>query len=211
MSKAAEILFPDASEAIVAGTAALSVPTSVNESAAIEWAELLGKRNGFTMYDGALLFLPSQPNADVPSVREVNAIGSWKRFYDLPPFFVIALDALGQPIGIREDGIAKLNAITGELEPLTLSLGAFALRVQAGKIDIGQSVASRWAESFGPLALTHRLVPKHPPHLGGTFAVSNLRKWPTKDVLETYGALAKQLRRLSPDSEASLAWPPGRP
>lgn len=211
MPTAAQRLLRNATDALCTAPVTASVPPSVNESVAVEWAELLLQRNGFCTLDGALLVLPTRTSRGVPGVTDFNKPSGWKRFYALEPFFAIALDTLGWPIGIREDGLARLNPETGSFEPLGASLVGFSERLHKGTVDIGQSIATRWKQSFAELGPSDRLVPRRPRAIGGTVAVSNLRKWPIAQVAETYGTLALQLRRMEDGTESSLSWAPGRP
>lgn len=211
MLNTAEILLSDATAALSDAPVTMSVPSSVNESAAIEWTELLALRNGFSAMGGALLVLPTKATGRVPAVGEFNRPRGWKRYYALEPFFAFALDGMGWPIGIREDGLARLNPELGTFEPLGASIAGFAQRLHKGTVDIGQTVVQRWAHSFGPLTPDTRLMPRRPIAVGGTRAVSNLRTWPTNAAAQTYGVLAHQLQAADEDDGFSLAWPPGRP
>lgn len=146
-------------------------------------ADLLKQSNGFAMWGGAFLLLPSGAVDNLPSVESYNA-HDWKRSYSpaVQSTVFFALDVFGFSFGISEDRVVRLDPETGVLYQIADTLGHLLERVRNEPIEmVGIEMFNAWCESGRSMEIGQRLAPKVPFVLGGGEAVSEF--YPA-DILE---------------------------
>jgi hypothetical protein len=174
-------------------SAALS-PALATEGVPIELAKLLGKRNGFYAFEGALHVFSGE------ELRRWNDPSVWRDAYgDLIPadcvFF--AEDLFGNQFGILRGTVVSFDAETAEREQVGANLGAWiAELMREHRVITGWPLAHEWQAANGPLPAGKRLVPKQPFVLGGEFAVANLKLVDAPVAMRARGALARQIAEL---------------
>lgn len=145
------------------------------EGLVADLADMLRQSNGFAMWGGAFVVLPSGSDVAVPSLETYN--GAWKDGYPeavrKATFF--ALDVFGFPFGLSEGKVVQLDPETGELRQVAESLGRLLNKVETdANATIGLSVFDAWCGSGREMALGQRLAPKIPFVFGGGKEISDL-------------------------------------
>ncbi|GAA0522425.1 hypothetical protein Ade02nite_81750 [Paractinoplanes deccanensis] len=172
---------------ITAGSPGLAPPS--RDAGVLE--PLLGRRNGFYVFDSALLVRP-QGDAPVLDVAAWNAPELWGAVYgdalDGVTFF--AEDVFGGQFGLRGDEVVSFDPETGEVEHLAGSLEGWAAEIiEDPEVMTGHPIVREWQATHGPLKPGERLVPVVPFALGGEFAAGNLRALRDVEAMRFYGNL----------------------
>lgn len=132
-------------------------------------ADMLRQSNGFVMWDGAFVLLPSGDGGPVPGIEGFNA-GEWKRAYpkEVEDTVFFAVDAFGFPFGVSHDRVVQLDPETGILRPVAETLGGLLDKVRAEPDEtVALFALERWRAAGRDLRLGQRLAPKTPFVLGG--------------------------------------------
>lgn len=162
----------------------------------IELADVLSNKNGFHLLESALLFRPIQDAPPILGLESWNSAEGWKAIDpELTSAFFFAENILGEPFAIHRDRIVRLDPETAEWDDewptLESWLGAV---VDDPNYLTGWSLAHEWQESFGPIPLGKRLLPRQPFVLGGTYDISNLVLAGDADGMSARLKLSKQIR-----------------
>lgn len=132
-------------------------------------ADLLRQSNGFAMWGGAFVILPSGNDAVLPSIEAFNR-GEWKKAYpkDVAETTFFAVDAFGFPFGISQDAVVQLDPEIGSLSPIAATLGELFEKVRSESwAPIGLSAFEKWRQADRELRLGQCLAPKIPFVMGG--------------------------------------------
>lgn len=132
-------------------------------------ADMLRQSNGFAMWGGAFVVLPSGDDAVLPSIETFNK-GEWKKAYpqDVEQTTFFAVDAFGFPFGVSQDAVVQLDPETGSLSPVAATLGELLEKVRSEpKNTIGLLAFEKWRQAGRELRLGQRLAPKIPFVMGG--------------------------------------------
>lgn len=113
------------------GPLSKGVCTLAGDGLTADLADMLHQSNGFAMWGGAFVVLPSGSDAAVPGIETYN--GEWKNWYSnaVRETTFFALDVFGFPFGIEEGKVVQLDPETGVLTPVAETLGGLIERVEA--------------------------------------------------------------------------------
>jgi hypothetical protein len=191
-------------------TESLLPPACHSGAMAGQLRNLLGHRNGFYAYDGALLVRATcQHQArghgiEEPTIEEWNRPDGWRALYPQMPagleFF--AEDVFGDQFAIANDSVVGFDPETGELTDTWTSFHDWLSTVVADPdIHVGRGLLTRWRHSRGQLERNQRLVPRVPFVLGGEYEVDNLVAMTALRGMQVRADLARQLAGV-PDGSA---------
>lgn len=166
--------------------------------------EVLVVRNGFYAYESALHFFPLGEKCEGIDLVDWNRMKQWKNAYKKINFegvVCFAENIFGDQFCLYKNGIGRMDAETGEFEPIanTLLEWADAILVDPD-YHLGFSLAHSWQENNHPIRPAMRLMPKVPFVCGGEFDVSNLWEVDALKSLQLRGNIATQLHDLSDGS-----------
>jgi hypothetical protein len=140
-----------------------------------EIANILGQSNGFALWGGAFIFLPSGSADDVPTIEEFNG-HAWKGIYqdDVRRTVFFAMDVFGFPFGVLDNNIVWMNPETGELHRITKSVRRFLEMVNTEPEHmIGFQAHVDWFDRGQTYEIGQRLAPKVPFVLGGGKSIAD--------------------------------------
>jgi hypothetical protein len=169
-----------------------------------ELAETLSKRNGFYMFESALLFRPFRHESTPLGILQWNAQGIWKGNYveDLSNVLFFAEDVFGGQFGIREGSVCTFDPETGLFERMSASISAWAEDLLSDyEFRSGYPLAHTWQVQNAPLTNGIRLLPKIPFVCGGKYEVENI--FPLDEVkgMLFRASIANQIRNLPDGSQ----------
>lgn len=162
-----------------------------------ELANLLAARNGFYVYESALLVRPLCNTSKPLGIFEWNAISLWKAEYssELADALFFAEDVFGGQFGVFRGQIITLDPETGEFSPLCSTLSEWAREViDNHDFRTGHTLAHAWQSQNGPLPTGMRLVPKTPFVCGGAYDLENLCALEDVNGMLFRASLARQIR-----------------
>lgn len=173
----------------------------------IELRPLLGQRNGFFAFGGALLVRPAETVGPIAGVTAWNAPEGWRAAYaghvDGALFF--AEDAFGGPFALMDGAVHAFDPETVEFTCLADSLDDWATDILADADYLtGRRLLAEWEATHGPVPHGYRLMPKSPFVLGGAFAVSNLLAMNADQAMRARAAIALQLLDLPDGAQVQL-------
>jgi hypothetical protein len=141
-----------------------------------ELFELLKLRNGFYAFESALHVFPITEDSG-SGLEGWNAEPLWRGEYGecTQGLLFFAEDIFQDQFCLREDGVFRFYAETGETALLAPSIEAWAeLILDDYREQTGWPLAHDWQAANGPLPRGKRLIPKIPFVLSGEYAVDNL-------------------------------------
>jgi hypothetical protein len=169
---------------------------------------LLGKKNGFVAFEGALLVFPLLSVGKLPGIFEWNHPNGWRRHYkDILPLDAIcfAEDAFAGQFALTPKGILKLDPESGSLTQHSESLNDWASKILGNyDVEVGWSIARGWQLMNGPLPLGYRLLGKKPFVIGGDYIPENLVAIENSLALERLGRLYRELRDVPDGQEVEI-------
>jgi len=148
-----------------------------------ELASILQQSNGFTMFGGAFVALPSGSCDYVPTIEAYNS-HRWKDSYSpsVQNTLFFALDTSGYPFGVADGMIVHLDPETGSMDPVAETISSFLDRVWKNPYDlIDLAIFEEWFDSGKTFELSERLAPVFPFILGGGETIDDLY---AADILE---------------------------
>lgn len=160
---------------------------------------ILGVRNGFLAFEGALRFLPSRTVPICYGLGEWNSEALWRYEYGslADGCFFFAEDIFGGQFCINDNRIWTFDPETGERALIAETLDEWARKILDDyNLLTGYSLAHQWQEAHGKLTGRNRLLPKVPFVAGGGFEVSNLVAVDAAEGMRVRGAIARQIRYL---------------
>ncbi|HEY5924118.1 MAG TPA: hypothetical protein VIV11_20700 [Kofleriaceae bacterium] len=171
-----------------------------------ELLALLGRRNGFYAFAGALHVFPA--GGAVMDVDRWNDPSLWRGGYEhLIPAHCLcfAEDAFGHPFMLTADGVERCDPETAERELVASSIEDWAQRlVDEHRVMTGWPLAQAWQEQYGVLQPGVRLVPKLPFVVGGGFTVDNLYAANAVEAMRFRADLAWQISQLPDGTELTF-------
>lgn len=164
-----------------------------------EVESLLGQKNGFYAFEGALHVLSDMGNSEENGIVAWNDRSLWRQDYegmaDSGLFF--AEDVFGNQFVLRDNVVWTFDPETGMSEEMAHGIEDWAEKVLADfGFWTGHPVAHEWQASHGQLPLGARLLPVRPFVLGGEFSVENLRALNDVQGMKYRASLAVQIRDL---------------
>jgi len=141
-----------------------------------ELFELLKLRNGFYAFESALHVFPITEDSG-SGLEGWNAEPLWRGEYGecTQGLLFFAEDIFQDQFCLREDGVFRFYAETGETALLAPSIEAWAeLILDDYREQTGWPLAHDWQAANGPLPRGKRLIPKIPFVLSGEYALDNL-------------------------------------
>ena len=190
----------------IGGSALTSSPST--STLARPLTSILGLKNGFYAFEGALHVIPDAVLGGTPrGLADWNAENTWVGSYDhlADGALFFAEDALGSQFALRDGEVVVFDPETGTFEPMARDLEDWAAKVLADPdVWTAHSLARAWQEANGQLRDGHRLVPVTPFVLGGAFSVENLRSMEATKGMRYRAEIAVQIRDLPDGTPVNL-------
>lgn len=166
--------------------------------------QLLGVRNGFYAFEGALHVLSVDGNEQEQGIVRWNSTDLWRGEYadmaDGCLFF--AEDVFGNQFCLRDGCVSTFDPETGGLELVADSMDAWVKRViDDYELWTGHRLAREWQRMHGAIPVGSRLVPSTPFVMGGDYAIANLYALEAVKGMRYRASIAMQIRDL-PDRTA---------
>lgn len=163
-----------------------------------ELNELLRKKNGFYLLEGALLVRPSfgEVSGGVASIQRWNDPALWKSEYGqlMEEALFFAEDVFGVQFCIRGNTIATFDPETANFVKIAESLSEWGEKLISNYNQLtGFSIGHEWQQRNGQLKNGYRLMPKIPFVLGGAFSIDNLISYRDSDGMRYRADIAKQI------------------
>lgn len=165
------------------------------------------QKNGFYVFESALLVRPFSSEKPPLGVAEWNDPSGWKRKFDanLSAEIFFAEDVFGEQFSLRENGIFKFNPETGEVKLFAENLDAWAEKILDNfALHTGQPLAHEWQKQNGALPRGCRLAPKLPFVFGGEYAISNLASMSDVELIEFRAQIANQIANLPDGAQIQI-------
>jgi hypothetical protein len=166
--------------------------------------KLLGVRNGFYAFEGALHVLVADGDGQEHGIVQWNSVELWRSEYvDMAEGCVFfAEDVFGNQFCLRGGHVFTFDPETGGLELVADGMDAWARRI-LDDYDLwtGHRLARDWQELHGSIPIGSRLIPITPFVMGGDYAVSNLHAVEAVQGMKYRASIAIQIRDL-PDGTA---------
>jgi hypothetical protein len=173
-----------------------------------ELFNVLLQKNGFYVFESALHVFPiTQDPSD--GLEGWNSLSLWRHEYkDLGEGFLFFGEDIFQDqfcLSLKQDGVFRFIAETGESEFLANSLEKWAERILADyKVETGWPLAYEWQRKYGPLQSKQRLMPKIPFVLGGKYDIDNLWAGDALEGMRFKASIALQIKHLPDGSSIRL-------
>lgn len=169
--------------------------------------QLLGAKNGFYAFEGALHIFPVQASGLGYGLLQWNATELWKHEYgkriDGCVFF--AEDVFGNQFCLRDNSIHIFDPETSELEPFAAGLNKWAEKILADyNLWSGYKLAHEWQQLHCAIPIGSRLLPKIPFVMGGDYAVDNLYALDAAKGMCLRAHIAKQIHDLADGTAVRL-------
>lgn len=177
---------------------------ALGEIAAGHIRPLLGEKNGFYAFEGALHVFSDLGTTQEKGVLEWNSDGLWRSAYDglAGEAVFFAEDVFGVQFCVLDGSIATFDPETGAFETIAKDMEAWAAQILSdASLWTGYGLAHEWQMRHGPLPPGERLVPKIPFVLGGEYDVANLHALDATKAMLFRASIAVQIRDL-PDGAA---------
>lgn len=172
-----------------------SINKLINELEAI-----LMQKNGFYVFENALMFYPSTIQKEY-GIEAINNNIIMLYHFDKNTCLFFAQDIFGNQFCIKENKIFLFDVETSEFEFLAETFEEWStLILQDYNYCTGYPIAHQWQKNNGILDINERLVPKIPFVLGGEYKIENITKIGLIDSLKFRSNLASQILNL-PDGE----------
>lgn len=164
-----------------------------------ELVALLERKNGFLAFEAALHVFGDCEQGAYPSLHLWNSHDCWRQYYGslAEGCIFFAQDAFGFQFAIKDDAVWSFDAETGGLTKLADTLeGWAALVLNDYEFQTGYPFIHAWQLEHGSIPANHRLFPRKPFVLGGTFEASNLVLSNAIHGMQFRGFVAQQLKDL---------------
>ncbi len=169
---------------------------------------MLKKKNGFIVFESALIIRPSISTVTLDGLDAWNNLNGWRRWYagcldnDAICF---AEDLFGGQFAASVHGIFRFDPESGESSLYANSIEEWAHRILENYAeDTGWPLAHDWQIANGPLLPEQRLLPKKPFIIGGDYVVENMIAVETRLAMEKWGHLFKSIQMLPDGTEVTL-------
>lgn len=168
---------------------------------------MLGKRNGFYAFEGALHVFPSQSCQQEVGLNDWNESTLWRNAYgDLANgclFF--AEDVFGGQFCMKENHVYTFDPETGALDYLADNVEDWAEAIISDyEVLTGYPLAHEWQEQNGKLPAMKRLLPKVPFVAGGEFVLDNLFLVDAVEGMKVRADIANQIKDLPDGAQIEL-------
>jgi hypothetical protein len=170
-------------------------------------AAVLGTKNGFYAFEGALHVLPDIADPPERGLYDWNEATLWRADYEgmaqAAVFF--AEDAFGTQFCVQDGVIATFNPETGAFERMAQDADEWAAKILGDyAFWSGHPVARAWQAQHGSLPIGSRLVPTTPFVLGGNYDVANLHAIDSVEGMRYRASIAVQIRDLPDGATIAL-------
>lgn len=169
--------------------------------------ELVGRRNGFYAFAGALHVRPSVNSGAEIGLDDWNDPELWRNGFESlgAEWLCFAEDAFGGQFAIRDGSVATFDPETGEVEVMGSSIEEWASQIlDDHEVLTGWPLADAWQQQNGPLLPGRRLLPRIPFMLGGEFVVENLYDADAVLSLRYRAEIANQIAELPDGATVQL-------
>lgn len=168
---------------------------------------VLGHKNGFYAFDGALLFRPDSLSEPELGIVQWNDAALWRDpFAGIDGLVFFADDVFGHPFAMgQDDAIFTFDPETEYVERIADDLEAWAAWIlQEPAVTLGAGIAGQWQRRFGPIPAGTRLLPATPFMLGGTYELTNFRPIVAVEAMQYRADIATQLRGVPDGTQVIL-------
>ena len=181
-------------------TALRSLDASVSgEGLPKDLAQMYAAHDGFRAYGGSLWIYPLSRGDEVYRLTSWNDAATWKANYpqDIERAIFFGCNAFGDQFGVIEGAYGMLDAETGQFEAIGATLDEWAEALMAdSEFHLGTEQLAIWEQANERLRLHHRIVPKVPFVMGGSYDVNNYYAMELLSSLLLRGAIADQIYHL---------------
>src|SRR5664279_120715 len=178
-----------------------------------ELAALLETKNGFFVFDRALLIRSFDRYSTPLGIVQWNDINVWKNVYNVRTENIIffAEDVFGGQFGIDGDSICYFDPENADLTPVAENLESWGRWIlDDHRVRTGWPLLRQWQELYGIIQEGQRLLPKIPFVLGGKFELENLFKLNDIEGMRWRADIANQLLDCPPGAKVVIKLaPPG--
>ncbi len=167
---------------------------------------LLKQRNGFFALENALWVFADDSLLNLPGHNHPT-IAQWSRQYPKTGgvSHAFAVDAIGYPFFISNQGILRMDLETGKFVRVAHDLEGWAARILKEYSRMtGWRLCHDWQDVHGALPVGHRLFPKMPFVGGGQETVENMAAMALTDMISFYADLAEQIRAMPEGGELEI-------
>ncbi|MFE5088094.1 hypothetical protein [Streptomyces mirabilis] len=190
----------DSLSVIPPGGECFSVPGRVGR----DLLSLLSERNGFYAFESALHVFPTDDrDSQLQSLESWNSAVGWRRAYgELDPgLFFFAEDLFGLQFGTDGEVVFSFNPETANVVRLSEGLAEWEKLVLSDYSHMtGHSLAHEWQVRNGEIPVGHRLIPRIPFVVGGSFSVENMVLVESWGAMKYWGDFARSVAEV-PDGE----------
>ncbi|MFV0432063.1 MAG: hypothetical protein ACK5MJ_07825 [Alphaproteobacteria bacterium] len=192
---------------------------NLSEEASPDWVDLsenhemvwnlLQDANGFPLFGGALIILPSiKSQTPWATIEDVNHGLAEIDFLQDQGLMAFAMDLFGFLFFVSENGIYHMETEDAKLELVAEDINGFLLELaENGDYWSGQSLMKTWEGENQPLTAGERLAAKKPFIFGGDFEASNLYNQPLEKIIPWYHSLHEQLKDVEDGAVIQLSVP----
>ncbi len=169
--------------------------------------ELLGRRNGFYAFAGALHVRSATTSGAEIGLADWNDPALWRSGYGAlgDEWCCFAEDAFGGQFACRDSAVATFDPESGEVEMMATGIEDWADQMlQNHEVLTGWPLAQAWQALNGSLATGRRLIPKIPFVLGGEFVIENLYDADTVLSLRYRADIAQQIAKVPDGTTVQL-------
>ncbi|MGZ7060584.1 MAG: SMI1/KNR4 family protein [Candidatus Angelobacter sp.] len=175
-----------------------------------ELFEMLLEKNGFYAFESALHVFPITKDPG-SGVEGWNASELWRNQYkELAEGLLFFAEDVFQDqfcLSMKQDGVFRFTAETGQTTILASSIKEWAARIMAEyKFETGFPLAHEWQEKNGPLRHGQRLMPKIPFIMGGEYSIDNLWAGNALEGMRFKGDLALQTMHVPEGGDVKLSF-----
>jgi hypothetical protein len=161
-----------------------------------ELCALLSDKNGFFLFESALLIRPLRNEQCPIGILEWNDPKLWKTDYriELSKCVFFAEDIFGVQFCVKDNIIQSFDPETGRFKNIGTTLGSWAQWIfEKHKSRTGWPLAHQWQVKYGKLSAGFRLLPKVPFVCGGQFSIDNLYSLNDVEGMRFRASIANQL------------------
>ena len=162
-----------------------------------ELAALLARANGFSVFDTGIQVFRAGPEGLGPALETWNDPATWKDSYGgtADGLLCFAADLFGGQFAIDdEQQVVQFDPETADRTVIGRSLEAWAAWVwEDPAVRAAAPFARLWQDTYGPLDLGARLLPRRPFVLGGAYDLDNLEAVDAAEAMRIRGPVARQL------------------
>jgi len=172
-----------------------------------ELAQLLSRRNGFTLFGSAVQVYRAGTAGAGPELGEWNTGELWKNTYAglADEVFCFGQDVLGTQFGLLDNQVVVFDPETADVEVIGNSLHDWAAWLLSDpQVNATVGLTVDWERTHGRLTPDQRLLPLRFLVLGGELELENLVVKDAAEAMRIRGPIAQQLHDLPDGAEIHL-------